>query len=96
MTIRIDPEVMNQRAGQYRAEAQNIGHVMSTMDGLLRTLQMEWEGEASRTYEDRYYADVRPHLQRSQQLIEEIALSLDRTAQQMREQDLAMASMIKR
>ncbi len=89
--IRIDPDTMNQRAGQYRTEAQNIGQVISTMDGLLSSLQSEWEGEASRSYAERYNTDLKPSFQKAQQLVEEIAKALDSTATQMREQDAAIA-----
>lgn len=92
MTIRIDPDTMNQRAGQYRNEAQNVGQIISSMDHLLGNLQTEWEGDASASYAERYNSDLKPAFQRAQQLIEEIAAALDKTAQQMREQDAAIAN----
>ena len=92
MTIRIDPDTMNQRANQYRTEAQNVGQVIQSMDNLLGTLQTEWEGSASQSYKDRYEGDLKPAFLRAQQLIDEIATALDKTAQQMREQDAAIAS----
>lgn len=96
MAIRIDPDIMNQRAGQYRIEAQNIGRVMSSMDNLMRNLQMEWEGEASRSYETRYFSEVKPNLQKVQQLIEDIAQSLDTVAAEMRERDAMMAATLRK
>ena len=42
--IRIDPDTMDQRASQYRTEAQNVANVISNMDRLLANLQSEWEG----------------------------------------------------
>lgn len=86
-SIRISPDVMNQRAGQYRNEAQNIGQVISSMDGLVSNLQAEWEGEASNAFVERYQSDLKPSFQRAQQLIEEIAAALDSTANDMRETD---------
>lgn len=91
MAIRIDPDTMDQRAGQYRTEAQNVGQVISSMDSLLNNLQSEWEGEASKSYAQRYYSDLKPSFQKAQELIEEIAQSLNKTASQMREQDAAIA-----
>ena len=52
--IRITPDVMRQRAGQYRNEAANVNAVIASMDNLLGMLQSEWEGEASRSYAQRY------------------------------------------
>lgn len=91
-TIRIDPDMMDVRANEYRAEAEQIGQVISRMDSLLNQLQAEWEGEASRSYFERYQSDLRPSFMRSQEVINEIALALNRTAQTMREQDQSMAA----
>ena len=41
--IRITPDVMRQRAGQYRNEAANVNAVIASMDNLLGMLQSEWE-----------------------------------------------------
>lgn len=90
--IRIDPDTMNQRAGEYRQAAGEVGAVISRMDGLLSQLQAEWEGEASKAYADRYYSDLKPSFQKAQQLIEEIAAALDKNATAMREQDAAQAA----
>lgn len=90
--IRIDPDTMNARAGEYRSEAEQVGQVISKMDSLLGALQSEWEGEASRSYAERYESDLKPSFQRAQEMINDIAQALDKTAQQMREQDAAIAS----
>ena len=90
--IRIDPDTMDQRAGQYRSQAEQVGQVISQMDGLLNQLQAEWEGEASRSYYDRFMSDFRPSFVRAQDLINEIAQALNQTAQAMRDQDAAIAA----
>ena len=59
--IRIDPDTMDQRASQYRTEAQNVANVISNMDRLLANLQSEWEGEASKSYANRYQTDFKPN-----------------------------------
>ena len=90
--IRIDPDTMNARAGEYRQEADQVGQVITKMNNLLATLQTEWEGEASRSYATRYETDLRPSFQRAQDLINEIAVALDNTAAQMRERDAFLAA----
>ena len=90
--IRIDPDTMDVRANEYRAEAEQVGQVINIMDGLLNQLQSEWEGEASRAYYDRYMADLRPNFIRAQDLINEIAVALNQTAMLMREQDASIAA----
>ncbi|MCL2826202.1 MAG: WXG100 family type VII secretion target [Eggerthellaceae bacterium] len=89
--IRISPDVMRQRAGQYRNEAENVSSVISSMDNLLNMLQGEWEGEASRSYEQRYQ-ELKPGFQKAQELIEEIAQALDQTATTLEDTDSSIAS----
>lgn len=89
--IRITPDQMRSRAGEYRVEADNVGNVISKMDSLLAALQTEWEGEASRAYEARFN-ELRPSFVRAQELINEIAQSLDSTAQSLEETDANIAS----
>ena len=57
-----------------------MGNVISRMDSLLSALQSEWEGEASNAYASRFQ-ELRPGFVRAQELITEIAQSLDSTAQ---------------
>ncbi len=91
MAIRIDPDTMDSRAGEYRTEGSKVGEVISKMDSLLSALQSEWEGEASKSYAERYESELKPAFQSAQQLIEEIATALNKTANAMREQDAALA-----
>lgn len=88
--IRITPEQMRSRAGEYRNEAATVSQVISKMDSLLAALQSEWEGAASESYAQRY-AELKPGFQKAQQLIEEIAAALDKTAAQVEETDNAIA-----
>ena len=48
--IRMTPEVMRERAGQYRTEYDNLGDIITNLNNLLETLQSEWEGAASDAY----------------------------------------------
>lgn len=89
--IRVSPEVMRQRSGQYRNEAQNVNGVISSMDNLLSMLQSEWEGDASQSYAQRY-AELKPGFQKAEELIQDIALALDKAAQQLEETDAQLAS----
>lgn len=90
--IRISPDQMRGRAGEFRNEAASVGDSISAMDRLLGQLQEEWEGEASRSYAQRYQSELRPGFQKAQEMINEIATALDRTAQEMQEMDQRIAS----
>ena len=89
--IRITPDQMRSRANEYRVEADNVGNVISRMDTLLNALQSEWEGEASAAYKARFN-ELRPGFVKAQDLINEIAQSLDATAQTLEETDANIAS----
>ena len=89
--IRITPDQMRSRANEYRVEQDNVGNVNSRMDSLLSALQSEWEGEASRAYDARFQ-ELRPGFVKAQELIGEIAQSLDATAQSLEETDANIAS----
>ena len=60
--IRITPDQMRERAGQYRTEADTVNGVITKMDSLLQALQGEWEGAASESYAARYMAVSYTHL----------------------------------
>lgn len=77
--IRITPDQMRERANQYRAEADTVNGVISTMDTLLSNLQGEWEGAASESYAARY-EELKPGFVKAEELIREIASALDSTA----------------
>lgn len=88
--IRITPDQMRSRSGEYRAEAQKVQEVIAKMDSLLAALQSEWEGQSSQAYAQRF-GELRPGFVKAQQLIEEIARSLDSTAQALESTDQQIA-----
>lgn len=53
--IRMTPDTMRTRAGEYRTESENVQGVIEKMDSLLETLLTEWEGAASEAYVDVVY-----------------------------------------
>lgn len=89
--IRITPDQMRTRAGEYTRQANAVQDVITTMDGLLRALQGEWEGNASRAYAERFAA-LRPGFVKAKTLIDEISAALRATAQTLEETDNSIAS----
>ena len=89
--IRITPDQMRSRAGEYRQQQAEVENVISRMDSLLSELQGEWEGEASRAYSARF-SELRPGSVTAHELIREIAQALDATAQSLEEVDANIAS----
>ncbi len=91
MAIKISPDVMRERANQYRNEAETVNGVISKMDSLLGQLQGEWEGSASTSYAARYQ-ELKPGFMKAEELIREIAQALDSTARIMEETDSEIAA----
>ncbi len=89
--IRITPDQMRERAGQYRAEADTVNGVINKMDSLLGQLQSEWEGAASESYATRYQ-ELKPGFVKAEELIREIAAALDSTARIVEETDADIAN----
>lgn len=89
--IRITPDQMRSRAGEYRQQQDQVGEVISRMDSLLSQLQGEWEGSASQAYAERF-GELRPGFVKAQELIGEIAQALDATAQSLEETDAQIAA----
>ncbi len=88
--IRITPDQMRVRAGEYRAEADTVNGVIRRMDTLLVRLSGEWEGRASESYAARYQ-ELKPGFTRVEELIREIASTLDKTAAMLEETDQGIA-----
>lgn len=89
--IRMTPDSMRARAGEYRKEAESVNQVISNMDSLLGKLQSEWEGSASNSYANRYL-ELKPGFQKAEELIREIAAALDATARIVEETDQSIAN----
>ncbi len=89
--IRMTPDTMRARAGEYTAEGQKLQEIITKMDNLLRQLQGEWEGNASRAYAEKF-AQLRPGFVKAKELIDEISQALKSTAQIVEETDQNIAN----
>ena len=88
--IRMTPDTMRQRASEYTNEAQNIQNVIQKLDSLLKQLQGEWEGDASRAYAEKF-SQLRPGFVKTKDLVDEISAALKKTAQIVEETDKNIA-----
>lgn len=89
--IRMTPETMRTRAGEYRTQSQNVEEVISKMDQLLQTLLTEWEGAASEAYSTKF-EELRPSFVAAKDLIDDIAVALDKTADAVESTDSQIAN----
>ncbi len=89
--IRMTPETMRTRAGEYTAEAVKLQDIIKKMDGLLKNLQSEWEGDASAAYAAKF-AQLRPGFVKAKELIDDISTALKSTAKVVEETDSKIAA----
>ncbi len=89
--IRMTPDTMRERAGEYRTEADNVQSVIDKMDRLLETLLTEWEGSASEAYANKF-AELRPSFVKGKELIDDIAAAFDKTAEAVESTDTQIAN----
>ena len=92
--IRMTPENMRSRAGEYSTQANNLQSIITKMDALLKNLQGEWEGSASEAYATRF-GELRPGFVKAKDLIDEISTSLKKTAQIVEDTDKNIANQFK-
>lgn len=84
--VRMDPDLMDQRANEYRAEGDNINAVITKLDSLLETLNGEWEGKSCEAFTTRF-TELRPSFTNMEQLVRDIATSLNNAAEAIRVAD---------
>lgn len=92
--IRMTPETMRTRAGEYTKQAEALQDIIKQMDSLLKKLQSEWEGSASQAYATRF-TQLRPGFVKAKDLIDEISTALKSTAKVVEETDNKIASQFK-
>jgi WXG100 family type VII secretion target len=89
--LKEEHDTMRGRAGEYRTEAENVQNVIDKMDRLLDTLLTEWEGAASEAYANKF-AELRPSFVKGKELIDDIAMALDKTAEAVESTDTQIAN----
>ena len=61
-SIRVDSDVLRNRAAQLYGEARNVGIVMEGLGNLSTALQAEWAGEETDAFAQWYQDDFKPNL----------------------------------
>ena len=92
--IRITPEQMHARAGEFRNAESEYSRVISTMRNLINTLQGEWEGAASESFAAQFES-LQPSFNQMEQLILDIAKQCDDVADATQALDEEIASKFK-
>ncbi|MDR1564215.1 MAG: WXG100 family type VII secretion target [Oscillospiraceae bacterium] len=92
--IKLSPDEMRIRARDYHSEAAKLGETIKQSERMLRSLQGEWEGAASLSYSERF-AQLKPSLVATCELLQETARGLESTAKLIEETDRDIANRFK-
>lgn len=92
--IKLEREQMLAEASSFRQEGENFESSIGRMDELTRNLTEVWQGAAAQAYTEKYQ-QLRPNLVQCRELIEQIAVALEKVVQTMDEADANIASAFK-
>lgn len=84
--FRISPDLMIQRAGEYRTESENVEAVISKLDTLINQLENEWDGQSSAAFIEQF-TELRPSFVEAKELILNISDILNKFASKAAELD---------
>ena len=77
--IRINPELVHQRASECRAHKGEMEGLLSKLRQTIQTMQSEWTGNASNRAQEAF-GELDPAMRRTFELIDEFAQRLDEAA----------------
>ena len=84
--IRLTPEQMRSRASEVRVQGETFQDVINRMQNIINELQTEWEGSASRAF-DEQFTRLKPSFNDMRRLIDDIGSQLDATANSIEQLD---------
>ena len=93
MPIRISPDEVRTKAGEFATEAAAVQDVITKMDSLLGALQGGWEGAASTAFANSYL-ELKPGFTAARDLIEGFSKKLNSAANVMEQTDADLASLL--
>lgn len=88
--IRMSPEELKARAKVYGQGSDQVQDVLNKLTNLQDQLRGEWEGRAFERFDDQF-RELTPKVENFSQLLQEIQVQLEKTAQAMQEQDEALS-----
>lgn len=88
--IRITPDQMRTRAGEFQREGENFQQTINQMQNLIGALQDEWEGQSSQQFAAQFDG-LKPTFVKVRELIDDIAGQLNGTATSIEQLDQEIA-----
>lgn len=92
--IRLNAEGLTYASSQLKSQGNELEGLIKQMQNVINHLDESWEGEAAVAYREQF-ASLRPGLDKTRQLVEDIALQIDQTLQAAQELDSSIASKLR-
>jgi len=89
--IRMTPDQMRSRSNEVRTQGQTFQDVIGRMNGIITELQTEWEGQASAAFAEQFNR-LKPAFNEMRELIDNIGMQLEQTANAVEQMDAEIAS----
>lgn len=94
--IRVTPDELERVAGQFNYEGGNLEDILGRIHDLMyHDLDGIWTGEAKRAFFDQYN-ELQPSFNKMRELLNDIYMQLESTAEALRGADADIASQIRR
>lgn len=92
--IRLNAEGLTQASSQLKTQGNELESLINQMQNVINSLPDAWEGDSAIAYAEQF-ASLRPGLDKTRQLIEDIAVQIDQTLQAAQELDANIASKLR-
>ncbi|EPY2274667.1 WXG100 family type VII secretion target [Clostridium sporogenes] len=93
-TIRLNAEGLERASSGLKSGGNDLEHLINTLQNIVNSLPEAWEGEAAIAYAEQF-ASLRPGLDKTRQLVEDIAVQIDQTLRAAQELDSRIAAQLK-
>jgi WXG100 family type VII secretion target len=92
--IRMTPDQMRGRAGEFSSDGQELRDLIQKMDTLNNQLQSEWEGAAADQFDARWNGDLKTSFTQAADLIDQVSQALNKSADILEQTDAQMSQQL--
>lgn len=92
--IRLNADGLTSASTQLKGQGNELESLIQQLQNVINSLPECWEGDAAVAYGEQF-ASLRPGLDKTRQLVEDIAVQIDQTLQAAQELDANIASKLK-
>ena len=92
--FRLNAEGLTSTSSQLKQQGNELESLIQQMQNVINSLPESWEGAAAVAYAEQF-ASLRPGLDKTRQLVEDIAVQIDQTLRAAQDLDDSIASQLR-